>query len=65
MVSYLVKTIESVEALNVSVPSRGMGGFLQEIGIIRIYDAICFRPLSRYGWFPTKMTSEEWYKQIG
>ena len=37
----------------VSVPSRGMGGFLQNEQHSNNDQKSSFRPLSRYGWFPT------------
>ena len=40
-------------AVVVSVPSRGMGGFLRGKESLLVLINLCFRPLSRYGWFPT------------
>ena len=41
--------------MDVSVPSRGMGGFLQKYDLMELHKSGRFRPLSRYGWFPTTM----------
>ena len=75
---HCIKTIWKIWDGKVSVPSRGMGGFLLkdfygqsksdrfpsplEVWVVsysRGYHRMssedyCFRPLSRYGWFPTQ-----------
>ena len=38
----------------VSVPYRGLGSFLQKQWTTITLTFLSFRPLSRYGWFPTK-----------
>ena len=44
----------------VSVPSRGMGGFLHEDWEYNVDYRGGFRPLSRYGWFPTHRKDIIW-----
>ena len=53
VVSYVLATVATIATLGVSVPSRGMGGFLQNGYNLYKEQLSCFRPLSRYGWFPT------------
>ena len=79
---HCIKTIWKIWDGKVSVPSRGMGGFLLkdfygqsksdrfpsplEVWVVsysRGYHRMssedyCFRPLSRYGWFPTLFTTD-------
>ena len=40
----------------VSGPSRGLGGFLLKVSFALVNTKKSFRPLSRYGWFPTRAT---------
>ena len=51
---------ETIDDIVVSVPSRGMGGFLLWFMLVAV-GLFGFRPLSRYGWFPTKLVKQ--YKQ--
>ena len=50
---HCIKTIWKIWDGKVSVPSRGMGGFLRKAYKVYIEGHKGFRPLSRYGWFPT------------
>ena len=49
----IIDTHNTNDAILVSVPSRGMGGFLPTKPVPCLKNICCFRPLSRYGWFPT------------
>ena len=51
---FLRYTITCIESKYwVSVPSRGMGSFLQKINLRNASLDVGFRPLARYGWVPT------------